>query len=283
MPAWITSLLRELVCVPMAAQASSTSTSRPRQCQRAATARPTTPAPPPRSPRAPGMGVGMHQCSSSASPSVRSTSWRPGGTVRCARASTAFQAKGKTNQAGGCLAIAIAPGFADQRHAHVGHAAIMAAQVDAAQRAGGIAQTPHAAGAGIRWRWRQPGRSRRGGFGIGAAPQFQTPDAAAGAGVRSVIVPVWSGNSVMSPCNSCSFTMANADTRVASAARPVSLRSAQPTANSASALAAAARKNRDCCNAMSISSLQPLRPKRAGTFAAAVYHVSQNNSATRHG
>src|SRR3990172_9322065 len=45
MPAWITSLLRELVCVPIAPSASRTTTSRPSSARRRATASPTTPAP----------------------------------------------------------------------------------------------------------------------------------------------------------------------------------------------------------------------------------------------
>src|SRR5512138_2917570 len=45
MPAWITSELRELVCVPMASSASRITTSRPARARARATARPTTPAP----------------------------------------------------------------------------------------------------------------------------------------------------------------------------------------------------------------------------------------------
>src|SRR5688500_5088301 len=45
MPAWITSELRELVCVPKASSASRTTTSRPAAARARATARPTTPAP----------------------------------------------------------------------------------------------------------------------------------------------------------------------------------------------------------------------------------------------
>src|SRR3954447_26667159 len=45
MPAWITSLLRELVSVPMASARSSTITSSPAIASRRAQARPTTPAP----------------------------------------------------------------------------------------------------------------------------------------------------------------------------------------------------------------------------------------------
>src|SRR5688572_11901189 len=45
MPAWMTSELRELVCVPMASSASSTTTSRPAMARARATARPTTPPP----------------------------------------------------------------------------------------------------------------------------------------------------------------------------------------------------------------------------------------------
>src|ERR1044071_8565606 len=45
MPAWMTSELRELVCVPMASSASRTTTSRPDRASERATARPTTPAP----------------------------------------------------------------------------------------------------------------------------------------------------------------------------------------------------------------------------------------------
>src|SRR6185436_13729766 len=45
MPAWITSELRELVCVPMAASLSRMTTSRPASARARATARPTTPAP----------------------------------------------------------------------------------------------------------------------------------------------------------------------------------------------------------------------------------------------
>jgi len=45
MPAWITSLLRELVSMPMAALASSTTVSMPRNARARAQARPTTPAP----------------------------------------------------------------------------------------------------------------------------------------------------------------------------------------------------------------------------------------------
>src|SRR3972149_2657958 len=45
MPAWITSLLRELVCVPIAPSASRTTTSRPSIARRRAIASPTTPAP----------------------------------------------------------------------------------------------------------------------------------------------------------------------------------------------------------------------------------------------
>src|SRR5437879_12601930 len=45
MPAWITSLLREDVTVPMPSAASSTITSRPARASRRATARPITPAP----------------------------------------------------------------------------------------------------------------------------------------------------------------------------------------------------------------------------------------------
>jgi hypothetical protein len=44
-PAWITSLLRELVPVPIASAASSTTTSRPCSASARATASPTTPAP----------------------------------------------------------------------------------------------------------------------------------------------------------------------------------------------------------------------------------------------
>src|SRR4051794_11471804 len=45
MPAWITSELRELVCVPIALSASSTTTSRPAMASSRATASPTTPPP----------------------------------------------------------------------------------------------------------------------------------------------------------------------------------------------------------------------------------------------
>src|SRR6185369_16088730 len=45
MPAWITSELRELVCVPIASSASRITTSRPASASARATARPTTPAP----------------------------------------------------------------------------------------------------------------------------------------------------------------------------------------------------------------------------------------------
>src|SRR2546422_10764863 len=45
MPAWITSELRELVCVPIASSASRMTTSRPASASSRATARPTTPAP----------------------------------------------------------------------------------------------------------------------------------------------------------------------------------------------------------------------------------------------
>src|SRR5579859_1243418 len=45
MPAWITSLLRELVSVPIASAASRTITSRPASASSRATAKPTTPAP----------------------------------------------------------------------------------------------------------------------------------------------------------------------------------------------------------------------------------------------
>ena len=45
MPAWTTSLLRELVSVPIASAASSTTTSRPDIARRRAIASPTTPAP----------------------------------------------------------------------------------------------------------------------------------------------------------------------------------------------------------------------------------------------
>src|SRR5262245_44437691 len=45
MPAWMTSELRELVCVPNVSSASSTTTSRPVMASARATARPTTPAP----------------------------------------------------------------------------------------------------------------------------------------------------------------------------------------------------------------------------------------------
>src|SRR5436853_7587741 len=45
MPAWMTSELRELVCVPIASSASSTMTSRPASASSRAIARPTTPAP----------------------------------------------------------------------------------------------------------------------------------------------------------------------------------------------------------------------------------------------
>src|SRR2546421_411824 len=45
MPAWITSELRELVCVPIASSASRMITSRPAIASSRATARPTTPAP----------------------------------------------------------------------------------------------------------------------------------------------------------------------------------------------------------------------------------------------
>src|SRR2546427_8706238 len=45
MPAWITSELRELVCVPIASSASRMITSRPASASSRATARPTTPAP----------------------------------------------------------------------------------------------------------------------------------------------------------------------------------------------------------------------------------------------
>src|SRR4051812_29926234 len=45
MPAWITSELRELVCVPIALSASSTTTSRPLMASSRATASPTTPPP----------------------------------------------------------------------------------------------------------------------------------------------------------------------------------------------------------------------------------------------
>src|SRR5665213_1785175 len=45
MPAWITSLLREEVTVPIPSAASSTITSRPACASRRATARPMTPAP----------------------------------------------------------------------------------------------------------------------------------------------------------------------------------------------------------------------------------------------
>src|SRR6478609_1776090 len=45
MPAWITSELRELVCVPIASSPSRITTSRPARASSRATARPTTPAP----------------------------------------------------------------------------------------------------------------------------------------------------------------------------------------------------------------------------------------------
>src|SRR5256885_1332986 len=45
MPAWITSELRELVCVPIASSASRMITSRPAIASSRATARPTMPAP----------------------------------------------------------------------------------------------------------------------------------------------------------------------------------------------------------------------------------------------
>src|SRR6185503_21201973 len=45
MPAWITSELRELVCVPIASSASRITTSRPAWASARATARPTTPPP----------------------------------------------------------------------------------------------------------------------------------------------------------------------------------------------------------------------------------------------
>src|SRR5512138_722692 len=45
MPAWITSELRELVCVPIASSLSRITTSRPASASSRATARPTTPAP----------------------------------------------------------------------------------------------------------------------------------------------------------------------------------------------------------------------------------------------
>src|SRR6266568_2388724 len=45
MPAWMTSELRELVCVPMASSPSRITTSRPARASARATARPTTPAP----------------------------------------------------------------------------------------------------------------------------------------------------------------------------------------------------------------------------------------------
>src|SRR5678815_4559097 len=45
MPAWITSLLRDEVPVPMASAASTTTTSRPASASARAIARPTTPAP----------------------------------------------------------------------------------------------------------------------------------------------------------------------------------------------------------------------------------------------
>src|SRR4029077_7278675 len=45
MPAWITSELRELVCVPIASSASRITTSRPAMASARATARPTRPAP----------------------------------------------------------------------------------------------------------------------------------------------------------------------------------------------------------------------------------------------
>src|SRR6185369_12820681 len=45
MPAWMTSELRELVCVPIASSASTITTSRPASASARATARPTTPAP----------------------------------------------------------------------------------------------------------------------------------------------------------------------------------------------------------------------------------------------
>src|SRR5262245_53039195 len=45
MPAWMTSELRELVCVPMASSASRITTSRPDRARARATASPTTPAP----------------------------------------------------------------------------------------------------------------------------------------------------------------------------------------------------------------------------------------------
>src|SRR6266496_3369668 len=45
MPAWITSELRELVCVPIASSASRMITSRPAIASSRATARPMTPAP----------------------------------------------------------------------------------------------------------------------------------------------------------------------------------------------------------------------------------------------
>src|SRR4051812_25137788 len=45
MPAWITSELRELVCVPIASSASRITTSRPARARARAMARPTTPAP----------------------------------------------------------------------------------------------------------------------------------------------------------------------------------------------------------------------------------------------
>src|SRR5919201_604049 len=45
MPAWMTSELRELVCVPIASSASRITTSRPARARARATPRPTTPAP----------------------------------------------------------------------------------------------------------------------------------------------------------------------------------------------------------------------------------------------
>src|SRR4030095_4399980 len=45
MPAWMTSELRELVCVPIASSASRMTTSRPDWARARATARPTTPPP----------------------------------------------------------------------------------------------------------------------------------------------------------------------------------------------------------------------------------------------
>src|SRR5438067_9584569 len=45
MPAWMTSELRELVCVPIASSASRITTSRPARASARATARPTTPPP----------------------------------------------------------------------------------------------------------------------------------------------------------------------------------------------------------------------------------------------